>query len=64
MSVEKCRNISIRLNMIPIHDTTIPYGFRPNKLYAKPKFAFSSAIRGNLVQSLVLDINQVIADEA
>jgi hypothetical protein len=64
MKLEKCRNISAMLNIIPIHDTATPYGFRPNKLYVKPKFAFSSAIRGNFVQSLVLDINQVTADEA
>ena len=63
MKSEKCRNISVRLNVIPIQDTAIPYGFKPNKLYVKPKFVFSSAIKGNFVQSLVLDINQVTADE-
>lgn len=64
MKLKKCKNISAILNIIPMHDTTTPYGFSPNKLYVKPKFAFSSAIRGNFAQSLVFDINQVTADEA
>lgn len=63
MKLKKHRNIRERLNIIPIQDTIIPYGFKPNKLYVKPKFVFSSAIRGNFVESLVLDINQVTADE-
>ena len=63
MKLKKHRNISVRLNIIPIQDTMIPYGFKPNKLYVKPKFVFSSVIRGNFVESLVLDINQVTADE-
>ena len=51
------------LKMTPIQDIAIPKGFNPSKLYVKPKFAFYSAIKGNFVESLVFDINQVTAVE-
>ena len=59
----KNRYINIMLEITPIQDTVIPYAFNPSKLYEKPKFAFSSAINGNFVESLVLEINHVTAVE-